>query len=225
MRAHRSTRDTSSGGDSGGGSPGARTRTQALAVQRKVAPPRPIAATTPPSTAEPHDDPFALHLDPVQRVAEATALGLMDPAAVHAQAARGVTGPATALPHADAIQRSFGPDHDLSGVMAHVGGPAATASAAIGATAYATGNSVAFASAPDLHTAAHEAAHIVQQRAGVQLYGGVGQAGDPYEQHADAVADRVVRGESAADLLAAGPGGGGTVARTVQRKGEAPCRQ
>ena len=166
-------------------------------------------------------DAFALHLDPVQREAEFAGLTALDPMVVHAQAARGLTGAPTALPHGDAIQRSFGPDHDVSSIRAHVGGPAAEASTAIGARAYATGDSVAFASAPDLHTAAHEAAHIVQQRVGVQLYGGVGQAGDPYEQHADAVADRVVRGESAADLLAAGPGGGGTVARTVQRKGEA----
>jgi hypothetical protein len=41
----------------------------------------------------------------------------------------------------------------------------------------------------------------VQQRAGVHLQGGVGKAGDPHEQHADAVADKVVRGESAEPLL------------------------
>jgi hypothetical protein len=40
---------------------------------------------------------------------------------------------------------------------------------------YATGNHVAFKGAPNLHTAAHEAAHVVQQRGGVQLKGGVGQ--------------------------------------------------
>jgi hypothetical protein len=42
---------------------------------------------------------------------------------------------------------------------------------------------------------------VVQQRAGVHLAGGVGQEGDPYEQHADAVAQRVVAGQSAEDLL------------------------
>ena len=72
---------------------------------------------------------------------------------------------------------------------AHVGGAATAANDAMGAEAYATGNHVAFRAAPDLHTAAHEAAHVVQQRAGVALKGGVGEAGDPYEQHADAVAD------------------------------------
>jgi hypothetical protein len=176
--------------------------------------------TAVPGSAMPDDlfDAFSLHLDPVQREAEFAGLTGPDPVVVHAHAARGLTGAPTALPHGDAIQRSFGPDHDVSSIRAHVGGPAAEASAAIGATAYATGDSVAFASAPDLHTAAHEAAHIVQQRAGVQLYGGVGQAGDPYEQHADAVADRVVRGESAADLLASGPSGGPATG-AVQRKG------
>lgn len=78
----------------------------------------------------------------------------------------------------------------------------------MGATAYATGNHVAFGGASDLHTAAHEAAHIVQQRACVHLQGGVGKAGDAHEQHADAVADKVVRGESAERLLDAYAGGG-----------------
>src|SRR5262249_54841070 len=66
---------------------------------------------------------------------------------------------------------------------------------------YATGRDVAFAGAPDLHTAAHEAAHVVQQRGTVQLKGGIGEAGDSYERHADAVADRVVQGAPAGDLL------------------------
>jgi hypothetical protein len=42
---------------------------------------------------------------------------------------------------------------------------------------------------------------VIQQRGGVQLKGGVGQAGDAHEQHADAVADKVTRGESAEALL------------------------
>ena len=119
-------------------------------------------------------------------------------------AAAGVAGPAQALPHLDAIQQSFGGAHDLSGVEAHVGGAAADASHAIGAEGFAAGNQVAFARQPDLHLAAHEAAHVVQQRDGVSLKGGVGESGDSHEQHADQVADRVVKGESAADLL---PGG------------------
>ena len=71
-------------------------------------------------------------------------------AGVHAAAARGIAGPATALPHGDAIQQAFG-RHDVSGIKAHVGGPAQAANKAIGAEAYATGNHVAFAGAPSLH--------------------------------------------------------------------------
>jgi hypothetical protein len=89
----------------------------------------------------------------------------------------------------------------VTNIQAHVGGAATDAAADIGAQAFATGDHLAFAGAPDLHTAAHEAAHAIQQRGGVQLLGGVGRPGDPYEQHADAVADRVVQGQSAESLL------------------------
>lgn len=97
----------------------------------------------------------------------------------------------------------------MTGLKSQTGGAAAQASAALGAQAYAMGDRVAFAQSPDLHTAAHEAAHVVQQEQGVQLKGGVGEAGDVYEQHADAVADAVVRGESAEALLDQHPGAGG----------------
>jgi len=123
------------------------------------------------------------------------------------------------LPFMDVIQRSFG-RHDLSGVRAHVGGAAADACDDIGAQAYATGTQTAFASSPDLHTAAHEAAHVVQQRGGVQLKGGVGEAGDTHEQHADAVADRVVAGESAESLLDTYGTGADAASPAVQLKGE-----
>jgi hypothetical protein len=124
------------------------------------------------------------------------------PGSVGEAAAAGVTGGGGRLPHLDRIQASFGAAHPVTGIRAHVGGEAAAACDTIGATAYATGQRVAFREQPDLHTAAHEAAHVVQQAAGVRPKGGVGQAGDVHEQHADEVADRVVRGESAADLLA-----------------------
>jgi hypothetical protein len=133
---------------------------------------------------------------------------------VHAHAERGVSGSAQALPHLDTIQAAFG-HHDVGGVRAHLDGSAAEATAAIGAGAYATGDDIAFARTPDLRQAAHEAAHVVQQRGGVRLDGGVGRAGDGYEQHADAVADLVVRGESAESLLDTmahrGPAGGPAV--------------
>ena len=127
-------------------------------------------------------------------------VGSSGEAAVPERAAEGVAGPGGPLPHRQAIQASFG-RHDVAHIEAHVGGTAADAAADIGAVAYATGTHVAFARPPDLHTAAHEAAHVVQQRGGVQLKDGVGQDGDAYEQYADAVADRVVRGESAEGLL------------------------
>ena len=132
-------------------------------------------------------------------------------AGVHAAAARGTSGAGSSLPHLDRIQDSFG-SHDVSGVQAFTGGAAKEDSASMGANAYATGNKVAFGASPSLHTAAHEAAHVVQQRAGVSLANGVGQSGDSYEQHADKVADAVVQGKSAEGLLDqyAGKNGGGT---------------
>jgi hypothetical protein len=122
-------------------------------------------------------------------------------AGVHEAAARGTATSSTSLPHADVIQRAFG-RHDISGVQAHTGGEAAASARDMGADAYASGNHVVLGErGSDLHTVAHEAAHIVQQRGGVQLKGGVGAEGDRYERHADAVADQVVQGKSAEALL------------------------
>src|SRR3954462_13710913 len=135
---------------------------------------------------------------PVQR--RTTARTTADGPDVHGAAAHGTSGPATGLPSLAEIQRSFG-RHDASRIQAHVGDRASEGAAAMGAEAFAVGERVAFAGAPDLHTAAHEAAHVVQQRGGVQLKGGVGEVGDAYEQHADAVADLVVQGKSAEALL------------------------
>ncbi|MSP63427.1 MAG: DUF4157 domain-containing protein [Myxococcales bacterium] len=147
--------------------------------------------------------------------------GGAEEAQIHQAAERGIAGAGDALPHLDPIQRSFG-RHDVSGVQAHTDATAAGASRDMGALAYATGDHVAFAEAPSLHTAAHEAAHVVQQRAGVHLKGGVGEEGDAHERHADAVADRVVAGQSAEGLLDAVAGGGSgapaPVQRVVQRK-------
>jgi len=127
-------------------------------------------------------------------------------AGVHDIAASGVQGSSEALPHAAAIQRSFG-KYDVGNIRAHTGDQAENATSKLGATAFAKGNDIAFGKSPDLHTAAHEATHVIQQRAGVQLKGGVGKEGDAYERHADAVADRVVQGKSSEALLSkmAGP--------------------
>lgn len=140
---------------------------------------------------------------------------------VHAAAARGVATASSPLPHADTIQRAFG-HHDISQVKAHVGPDAASAAGEMGAQAFASGDHVVLGKGTDLHTTAHEAAHVVQQRAGVHLKGGVGEAGDPYERHADEVADLVVQGNSAEALLDQHAGGGkgaaAAPAGAVQRK-------
>lgn len=208
-------------------------RTRVEAVQRRAGATRTgqsaaFEAAPAGEASELGDDPFGFHLVGAADAGRATAAvqrqaasdeGAASDDAVRASAAAGVAGGGEALPHGAAIQASFGPAHDLSRVRAHVGGDAEMAARSIGAEAYATGHDVAFASSPDLHTAAHEAAHVVQQQRGVQLKGGVGEAGDVHEQHADAVADRVVRGESAADLLA-GYGAGaamGQASAPIQR--------
>jgi|GEM_PF-2457561 len=154
-------------------------------------------------------------LSPVQRRGG----GGADSASVHAAAAQGTRGSGGSLPHLGAIQASFG-HHDVSQVQAYQGGSASAGCEAMGAEAYATGNRVAFGKSPSLHTAAHEAAHVVQQRAGVSLSNGVGASGDRYEQHADRVADLVVQGKSAAGLLDNMTGGkeAGGGAAGVQRK-------
>ncbi|MGE0546967.1 MAG: DUF4157 domain-containing protein [Kofleriaceae bacterium] len=142
-----------------------------------------------------------------------------DPDAIHRTAAEGIAGTGGPLPFLDRIQAAFG-HHDVSGVRAHLGTSAAAASDALGAEAYASGNDVAFgSSSPSLHLVAHEAAHVVQQRGSVQLKGGVGAVGDAYEAHADAVADRVVQGQSAAELLdTMSPAAAGSAASGVQHK-------
>ncbi len=154
----------------------------------------------------------------MQRQASGESSNILDAAAA------GVADGGGALPHQAAIQQSFG-GHDVGSVSAHVGGDATAACADIGASAYATGNDVAFAGAPSLHTAAHEAAHVVQQRAGVQLRGGVGQVGDVYEANADAVADAVVAGRSAEALLGQTAGAGTSVQRQAVQRTALPAGQ
>jgi len=119
---------------------------------------------------------------------------------VHAAAARGVATPESPLPHLDEVMRLVGRTKPSS-VKAHTGPEAAASARDMGADAYATGDHIVLGHKTDLHTVAHEATHVIQQRAGVHLKGGVGSAGDVYERQADAVADRVVAGRSAEDLL------------------------
>ncbi len=135
--------------------------------------------------------------------------------AIHATAESGTRTARDAMPHAEAIQRSFG-HHSVGEIRAQIGGAAVEATHALGAVAYAFGNKIAFGRAPDLHTTAHEAAHVIQQRAGVNLPAGMGKSGDRYEQHADAVASLVAQGQSAELLLDLASGSGST-APAVQR--------
>jgi len=179
-------------------------RTTGYDAQMKVLEPRPGSA-------------------PVQRDGGGAGTG-----GVHEAAARGVASGGGSLPYGDKVQHSFGA-FDVSQVQAHTGSAATQASADMGAEAYATGDHVVFGGSPDLHTVAHEAAHVVQQQAGVALSGGVGQTGDRYEQHADKVADAVVQGKLAEPILSemTGRGAGGvqqkakvqqrSISRAVQR--------
>lgn len=95
----------------------------------------------------------------------------------HQAAEQGIHTPASSLPHATRIQQSFG-RHSISGIQAHLGPHAARSARSIRASAYASGHHVVFAGMADVRTAAHEAAHVIQQRAGIRLAQGIGQAGD-----------------------------------------------
>ena len=203
--------------------PGKRTLTEMLpSVSAPELPPQASApvqrkadSSVPATTSRPR--PTIEDLFGVQRKA---ASAEPESATVHASAQRGIATAASPLPHAETIQRAFG-RHDVSRIQAHTGPEAATSAGAMGAKAYATGDHVVLGEGSDLHTVAHEAAHVVQQRGGVQLKGGVGAVGDPYERQADEVADLVVRGESAEHVLNAADSGrsagGGAVSGAVQR--------
>ncbi|WP_428265827.1 EndoU domain-containing protein [Haliangium sp.] len=143
---------------------------------------------------------------------------------IHALAAAGIRGSGAALPHLDQIQAAFG-HHDISHARAHFD---SAAPQRLDTDAYAYGSDIVFRRTPDLYTAAHEAAHVVQQSRGLRPDGGVGRPGDRYERHADAVAERVVKGESAEPMLdqvvgapnrRSGRGSSSAPARSVQGSG------
>ncbi len=119
---------------------------------------------------------------------------------VHRVAEQGLANANHPLPHRERIQESFG-RHDISGVRAEVGGDAGRATKKLGALAYTSGDKIGFRHTPDIKLAAHEAAHTVQQRAGLKLPGNRGTPGDRWERHADDVADAVATGKSAEPLL------------------------
>ena len=201
--------------------PGAVALTQRLPVQRRIsADPtslRPLAgefgfvqAYGVESVADParfpDEPPLGWLSAPAVQRRTVAAVANLPADSVHRAAAAGTSGPAGSLPFVDVIQPLFG-RHDVTNVRAHADERAVAGARAMGAEGVATGDQIAFGSTPTLHAAAHEAAHVVQQRTGVHLMGGVGAADDRYEQHADAVAEKVVRGQSAEALLdeVAGP--------------------
>jgi len=108
-----------------------------------------------------------------------------------AAAEAGIATPVVELPHRAKLESSFG--EDLSSVKAHVD---KGSTKRLGAQAYAYGEHVVFSNAnPSLKLVAHEVTHVIQQREGVNLAGGVGRAGDAHEQDADAAADKVAAGQ------------------------------
>jgi Domain of unknown function (DUF4157) len=148
-----------------------------------------------------------------QRLGQAGPAAAMH-SAVHDMAASGVQGAGHRLPHADRIQQALGP-HRLDGVQAHTDAAARAASRELGTEAYTTGNKIAFASRdPDLRTVAHEAVHVIQQRAGLP-----GDRND-LERRAETAADAIEHGRSPAGFLP-GPGsqqGSAAGAPAVQAK-------
>jgi len=87
--------------------------------------------------------------------------GSQPPVLNFAHAPAKAEAPVQRTPYKEEIARAFG-RHDISNVKAHTGNSADESSGSLGTHAYTTGNNVSFKSSPDLHTAAHEAVHVVQ---------------------------------------------------------------
>src|SRR5262245_27393402 len=128
VREQHDARDESS---TSAGTPGKATLTQALAPA--VASTSPVQAKAArPVDREPHASIESLFGGVVQRAARDPVRSAQ---AIHDAADRGMAAPASSLPHAAAIQRSFGPAHDVSHVKAHIGGAAGDACRDMDATA------------------------------------------------------------------------------------------
>ncbi len=136
----------------------------------------------------------------VDKQVQGGGLQVRSPRRIQREARTGLKGASAPLPHGERIQAAFG-HHDLTQVRASIGGSTRTANRRMGALAYTSGDRIGFRDAPSLHLAAHEAAHVVQQREGLRLPDNVGQPGDRWEHHADRVADSVIEGKSAEGLL------------------------
>lgn len=128
----------------------------------------------------------------------APSLGSSSEQQVEGIARAAVEGASAPVPHLERLQRAFGPEHDLTGLRAQVGGKAPRA-AELGATHFAFGTSLYFGHSPTLGEAAHEVAHALLQREG---RGPQSHQQDPAaEAHANEIARRVEAGEQVAELL------------------------
>jgi hypothetical protein len=153
------------------------------------------------------------------RPASASVTASGSPTEIHRRADAAMQGMGSPFPHSRRIQESFG-DHSIGHLRAHVDDNARELTKQGRAKGMTKGYRTAFAkTAPSVHTAAHEAAHAkVYELAHVNLPGDVGSVGDPHERLADQIADRVVAGRTATDLLhhvARGPN---------SRRGKQPSR-
>ena len=136
-------------------------------------------------------------------------------------AADALRGSGRRLTHLNTIQEAFG-HHDVSAMREFTGCAARKALATFGAEGFTSNGRMAVSATPDLFTQAHEAAHGVQQAApgsGLELKRGIAAAGDKYERHADAVAEKVIRGQSAQKLLDDMAGGRRTTVASANGNG------
>ncbi|MGB8908522.1 MAG: DUF4157 domain-containing protein [Candidatus Cybelea sp.] len=129
-------------------------------------------------------------------------------------ARQGVSGEPSPFPHLAEIQRSFGGLFDLRTARAHIDPAAVRSSQSLRAQAYTVGSDVAFAEPPSLETAAHEAAHVAQNRGNRAPTCGISRSGDFREAAAETIARRAASGASAADLVSRqSPGNGARIQR------------
>jgi hypothetical protein len=132
---------------------------------------------------------------------------------IEATARTAVASAAAPVPHAEKLQRAFGPEHDLTQLRAQIGGGQSQA-AELGASHFAFGSSLYFGHQPTEGEAAHEVAHALLQQQGVRPANGHQQ--DPAaEQHAELIAKRVEADQPVGDLL---PRRAGAAVAAVQRQ-------
>lgn len=141
----------------------------------------------------------------VQLFSEAVGAGIHD--GTRSLVQRAVDSPGTSLP--TPLMRTFEQslDTDLSGVRVHTGGASAAAAKSMSARAFATGQSIHFASgqydpssASGQQLIAHEVAHTVQQRgapSSTQHKLEISSRGDACETEADVAASAMVSGAPA----------------------------